>query len=79
MASTETTLTVKLDSEEAVRQLEEVLRNFDIVKKARELEFAVGQLERDFHKLLQRLAALEERVKLNEIWQEDKDRAGCEE
>ena len=79
MANTEATLHVKLDSEEAVRQLEDVLKNFDIVKKARELEFAVGQLERDFAKLLLRIAALEERVRTNEIWQEDHDRAGCEE
>jgi len=79
LANTEATLHVKLDSEEAVRQLEDVLKNFDIVKKARELEFAVGQLERDFAKLLLRIAALEERVRTNEIWQEDHDRAGCEE
>lgn len=79
MASTDATLTVKLDSGEAVRRLEEVLKKFDIVKKSKELDFAVGALEREVNKLLLRVAELEDKVKDLAGWQEDKDRVGCEE
>ena len=79
MAKTDAVLTVKLDTKEAREELEKLQHDFDFLKKIKELEFAVAQSERECHKLLLRIADLEERVKQNEIWQEDKDRAGCEE
>ncbi len=78
-AEHEAILKVKLDVEEVARQLGDLAGKFDVLKKIKELEFAVGAAEREAHKLLLRVADLEERVKINEIWQEDKDRSGCEE
>lgn len=79
MADSQAVLTIKLESQEAVERLEEILRNFDIVAKVKELEFAVGQLERSMAETLLRLSRLEERVRDLESWQESIQREGCEE
>lgn len=75
----EAVLRVKLDTEDLVRELEEVLKSYDMVKRVKELEFAVAEAERQCHSLLQRVARLEDRVKDLEGWQESIERAGCEE
>jgi len=77
LASTEALLTVKLDADKVVEQLKKLIGDFDILKKIKELEFAVGNAERECHKLLLRVAALEDKVKDLEGWQEDNGRPGA--
>ncbi len=68
MASTEALLTVKLDVDKVVEQLKKLAGDFDVLRKIKELELAVTASELECHKLLQRIARLEDRVKDLEGW-----------